>query len=84
MPRYNDNSPHADRWTNAHLMREARRLANFENFGSFFRDEPVTFGNQKESADFIKAETRLYRETWLNPILDEIEKRFLRSSKSAT
>jgi hypothetical protein len=87
MARYNDASPHPDKWTNAKLMREARRVTSFNDFGSghFDGKEPVTFhpgwSNQTGSpdlGDFVREHTRLYRDSWLNPILDEIERRFVK------
>lgn len=80
--RYNDNSSDCERWTNAKLMREARKYANLESFaGGYF--EPMTFtpgwANQTNSpdvADFCREQTRIYRETWLKPIMDEIARRF--------
>lgn len=68
--------PTSERWTNRKLMAEARDHANLKGFGSYFRDDPVTFGCQDEASDFIRESTRLYRDTWLTPILDEIERRF--------
>ena len=81
MPRMDDNSSDCRRWTNRKLMREARKYANLESFGSYFRDEAVTFGTQQESADFIRAETRIYRDSWLTPLLDEIERRFVKDAR---
>lgn len=73
MARMDDNSPHCERWTNAKLMREARRKANLETFG------PA--GNTARG-DAIRKETRLYRECWLNPLLDEIERRWIKPHKA--
>lgn len=75
MARMDDNSPYPQRWTTAKLFRELNKYANLETFGSCFRDEPVSFGCQQESADFIREETRLYRRSWLQPIINELARR---------
>jgi len=86
MARYNDGSPHPDRWTNAKLMREARKYANLESFavGHYDGDE-ITFKPgwitqtcSPEIDKFCRDQTRLYRQNWLTPILDEIERRFVK------
>lgn len=87
MARYNDASSDCARWTNAKLMSEARRLANFESFSVGFNEIEATYRvgwhDQVNPAaprieDFVRNQTRLYRETWLKPILDEIERRFVK------
>lgn len=75
MGRRSDNSIYSENWTNAKLIRELREKANMTKFGSYFRNEPVTFGTQAESGDFIREETRLYRQSWVNPLIDELERR---------
>jgi hypothetical protein len=70
----NDNSIYCENWTNAKLMREARKLANLENFGMIDRAGPL-------NGDTIREATRLYRGSWLNPVLDEIERRFVKKPK---
>ena len=86
MARYNDNSPYCERWTNRKLMAEARKYANMESMsiGHYDGDE-ITFKpgwtgqvNAVDPADFARNVSRLYRETWLAPILDEIERRFVK------
>ena len=78
MSGYNNNSSDCRRWTNARLIDEARRLSEMSGFGRFFRDQPVIFSVNEDCGDWIRETTRLYRETWLAPILDEIERRFVR------
>jgi hypothetical protein len=79
MRRRTDNSSSDCRnWTTAKLLSEIRKYANLESFGSYFRDDPVSFGHQQESGDWIREETRRYRETWLNPMIDELEARLTR------
>ena len=76
MARYNDASPHPDRWTDAKLMREARKYANLEGFSMWVYDGIE--GKGDAASDAIREATRNYRDSWLNPILDEIEKRFVK------
>lgn len=77
MPCYNDLSPDYERWTNAKLMREITRVASFEKFGDYFREAAVTFGTQEDCGDFIRETTRIYRQTWLEPLLEEVTRRFV-------
>lgn len=85
MARRNDSSPHPDQWTNAKLMAEARKYANLVSFSTGHYDGPeVTFRpgwasqtGSPEVPDFCREQTRLYRESWLEPILDELQRRFL-------
>lgn len=79
MTRYNDMSIHPENWTNAKLMREARSKANLETFANSY---PVNPEPDQQAAEYVREVTRLYRETWLKPILDEIERRFVK--KQAT
>lgn len=70
--RYNDSSYDCAKWTNAKLMREAREAANLESFANMPGEKrPAT-------PDNIREITRIYRTSWLNPILDEIERRFVK------
>lgn len=81
MARYNDTSSQIDKWTNRKLMSEARRHANLETFSAgtmrSFSQEPFPVAGDDPS-DFVREETRLYRQSYLNPILDEIERRFVK------
>lgn len=88
MARYRDSSSSCHCWTNAKLMREAKRLANLESFSVGWNDIPAEFKigwheqvnpNSPRVDDFILAQTKLYRETWLAPILNEIERRFVKT-----
>lgn len=78
MARMDDSSPYVGRWTNAKLMREARRLANLEGFGGYLPIGHVGRGFPHDDGDAIREATRNYRASWLNPILDEIERRFVK------
>lgn len=74
----NDNSSDCRRWSNRKLMAQARKLANLTEFGSYFREQPMILSVNEDAGPFVRETTRLYRETWLAPILDEIERRFVR------
>lgn len=84
--RCNDKSPHPRYWTNAKLMRGARKYANLESFSvGLYNGEEAAFKpgwkgqtGSPDVADFCREQTRLYRDSWLQPILDEIEKRFVK------
>lgn len=76
MARMDDSSSDYRRWTNAKLMHEARKTANLENFGVFVYDGINAKGDECTKA--IRERTRQYRDTWMNPILDEIERRFVK------
>jgi len=87
MARYNDMSCHPQRWTNAKLMREARKCANLERFSCVHNDIEANYRvgwhnqvnkDQMPVEDFVREQTRPYRQSWLDPILDEIERRFVK------
>lgn len=85
--RYNDNSPHPERWTNAKLMARAMETANLKTFSGGL---PQDFrpdnngGGFGDDGDAIREATRLYRGSWMNPVLAEIERRFVKGGKAAT
>lgn len=60
------------------LLAELRSMANFENasFGRLWESDadplPKT---EKEVTDFIRRRTALYRETWVTPLIAELESR---------
>lgn len=62
------------RQTNRELVAELRRVANMERF------ETCQFGPAPApvSGDEIREMTRIYRASWLAPLLDEIERRLVR------
>lgn len=65
MARMNDDSPYHERWTNKKLFDELMRTANLRDFG----------GMDSLEADRIRERTRLYRDTWMNPLIRELAKR---------
>ncbi|CAO3447915.1 hypothetical protein [Azospirillum argentinense] len=60
------------------LLSELRITANFENasFGKLWGDvgDPLP-KTEEEVTDFIRRRTKLYRETWVIPLIDELERR---------
>lgn len=81
MGRRYDNSPHPCDWTNKKLMAEARKFANLENFSGScgYRSDMVLADFPADNGPTLREHTRIYRNSWLNPILDEIEKRFVKA-----
>lgn len=79
MARMNDSSPHVNRWTTAKLFAELNKLANLESFSMFVYDGINAKGD--ECADAIREATRLYRQTWMQPIIDELERRIIHPRK---
>lgn len=79
MARYDDSSPHCDRWTNHKLISELNRTAHLETFSpSGICRTPVTIITGDDAQAFILEETRLYRQSWLAPIIEEIERRMVK------
>lgn len=89
MARYNDQSSNHTHWTNRKLMAEVRKYSNLESFSVGHYDGPdVAFTrgwvgqvNDTDPADFARDVSRLYRDSWLNPLLDELERRFVKVRK---
>lgn len=52
-------------------LREARRISTMEN-ANFGWDVVHTTARELTSTTFVKERSRLYRETWLIPVLDEL------------
>lgn len=76
MARYDDTSMDVTRWTNRKLMAELRLKANLSTFQRLM----VGSGeNTALTADAIRNVTRPYRDSYLNPVIDEIERRFVRT-----
>jgi hypothetical protein len=73
--RYDDSDPNVRRWTNAKLMREAKRL------GAKGPDW-VTHATPMPGSPEFKRLVDGWAETWLLPVLDEIERRFVKSKKA--
>lgn len=84
-----DSSHDCARWSYAKLMREIRSFSNQERFSPSAgdiaeiarlhhetRNNTVTTSDATEAA--YKEASRIYRETWLNPLLDELERRLVK------
>ena len=80
-----------NRKTNQQLIDELRRTANMELMGvTFSRDtlakmltayEDSSISRHDVHADAIREATRLYRDSWVNPVLDEIERRLVKPKR---
>lgn len=77
MARYNDRSPHPAKWTNAKLIERLTETANLQSL----HYQPRLFGETppEMDGDSIREVTRLYRDSWMQPIIDEIAKRFVKA-----
>lgn len=84
--RRDDTSCRPSDWTVYKLLTELRKTVNYERASFAFPDCKVittgTFEPRDDSRnvhpdDFIKERTRLHRETWIIPLIEELEKRFL-------
>lgn len=83
--RINNNSHDCRDWTMGKLVSEIRRYANMENMGADFtldELEAMTDAARKlgiAASDIhstaIREVTRLYRDSWLNPLLNELQRR---------
>ena len=71
-----DSSPHIDRWTNAKLFRELKRLLSMESarFNLPEGYSPAPYHNGDDTAAIAEA-TRVWRQSWVDPIVEELEKR---------
>jgi hypothetical protein len=67
------------RVTNAALVANLRRFANFEG-GTFVLPDHLPTDTAVDTAAILEA-TRMYRERWLMPVIDEIEKRLVRTKE---
>jgi hypothetical protein len=83
--RYNDQSTDVTRWTTTKLFRRLRETANLTTFGVDQNEIAATYKvgwhdqvnkDQPRIDDFIREQTRVYRQSWLDPIIDELERRF--------
>lgn len=80
----NDSSSDHTKWSNRKLISEIKRLANFENFSVGWNEIPACYKegwheqanpDQMKIEEFIRQQTRLYRDTWLNPLIEELQRR---------
>jgi hypothetical protein len=82
---HGDASSDHTKWSTRKLIAEIKRLANFETFSVGWNDIPAEYKvgwheqvnpDAPRIEDFIRAQTRIYRDTWLNPLIEELERRF--------
>lgn len=83
----NDASSDHTKWSNRKLICEIKRIANFTNFSVGWNDIPAEYKvgwheqvnpNSPKIEDFIREQTRCYRDSWLNPLIEELERRLTR------
>lgn len=76
--RYNNMSSDYAKWSPQKLFARLRETANLESFcdSIFDGDLPAVRGD--ESATVMRERTRLYRESWMQPIIDELERRMIK------
>ncbi len=69
------------RQTNAQLIARLREVANLETFSTGLGRAGQT---ERPTSGEVRAATRLYRDTWLAPVLDEIERRLVKPRRRAS
>jgi len=81
MTRYNDASSDYRRWTNKKLIARLKQTANLETFcdSIFDGNLPNVFG--EEGSNAIRERTKLYRDSWMQPIIAKIERRLIKEAK---
>lgn len=79
MARFNDNSSDYTRWSNKRLFERLEETANLKTFCDSIFDGNLPAVMGEESSDVIRERTRLYRESWMQPIIEELKKRILKS-----
>ena len=78
MARYNDNSYRYEDWSPRKLLVRLRETANLETFCDSIFDGDLPPVKGEEGSKIIRERTRIYRESWINPIIDELEKRLIK------
>lgn len=73
MPRMNDRSPYPREWTTAKLFRELNSYANLESFS--WEHNATWGGSRPRDADDVREVTLVYRQSWLQPIINELARR---------
>ena len=76
--RYSDNSSDITKWSKQKLIARLRQTANLETFSDSIFDGNLPNVCGEEASIAIRERTRLYRESWMQPIIDEIERRLLK------
>lgn len=74
--RMDDYSSDHRRWSSRKLVKELRDKANLTSFSTptcgLLPNDPAV------DADHIRHATKLYRDTWMNPIINELERRLVK------
>lgn len=83
--RINNNSPAPSDWTMGYLIKQIHKYANMESMVVIFTSdelEAMTDARRKLGlaacgihSEGIRNATYLYREGWLNPLLNELQRR---------
>lgn len=83
----NDASSDCTKWSNRKLIAEIDRLANFKDFSVGWNTIPASYrvgwhdqvnDGQPKVEDFVRDQTRIYRDTWLNPLIAELKRRLVK------
>lgn len=78
MSRHNDNSSDVQRWSTPKLLRELHKSANLKTFSVGFNSIAAVYkegwhnqanADQMPVEEFCREQTRLYRDTWMNPLI---------------
>lgn len=78
MANWRDSSCHPQDWTMRKLLREIRGFANFERFGGTIEVDASKNDYLRDDGPALREGTHLYRDTWLNPLLDELDRRLIK------
>ncbi len=77
--RMNDQASSPQRWTNAKLFKELMNKANLESFSGNLTVTPEQAIKDcdmfADAGDTIREATRLYRQSWMNPLIKELARR---------
>ena len=74
MARPNNASASPQRWSNAKLIAEVRRVSSLADFGTTQK-----LHAKDDASEFVRQSTALYRATWLEPLLAELERRLIKA-----
>jgi hypothetical protein len=62
-------------WTMKHLVHKIELFANLSSFGTSRDELKGHIEQSKSGGDAVRDATRLYRDTWLQPMIDELKLR---------
>ena len=79
MARMNDSSAYYGEWSKRKLINQIRKYSNMESFGGALPDDfEYKPGFPNDHGPAIREATRIYRDSWLNPLIDELERRLIK------